>query len=147
MILDTLENMKRYAKDMPDLAKIAEIVKKGDWKDGKTVVDDGLYYMVSHYDTHKKGTSGFETHEKYADVQMVLSGKECIDLSTGKLKERKPYSKENDIAFFDGEDSVGCHMVPGLFVVLFPGEAHEPSLDDGAQCSIKKVVFKVLMKK
>lgn len=143
MIIDRIENLEKYAPLLP-YAKDIKKALEGDLSvDGKRVIDgENCYYTVSTVKTHAKDVNGYETHRDYADVQVVLSGRERMDAGTD-LVERGPYKP--DIQFFDGRQTASWLAPAGWFVVFFPGEAHEPLIwaEEGKVETVHKVVFKV----
>ena len=83
---------------------------------------------------------------KRQDVQCIVSGSEIIDIceNTG-MKARSEYNAENDIQFFDGELAVSYIAKPGKFIVLFPGEGHEPCISVKNPETVRKIVFKLAL--
>ena len=145
MIIDRVEYLEKYAAVIPYAKEIAEALKGDLSKDGRRVIDGSkCYYTVSTVQTRAKGTKGYETHAVYADVQVLLEGRECMDLGR-EIKETTSYDEDQDIQFFTGELASRWHAVPGWFVVFLPGEAHEPLIQEGKPESVRKVVFKVKM--
>jgi biofilm protein TabA len=148
MIFDTIDNMKDYYKEMPELEEAASVLMNLPNQCGSYPMKaQGCRYALSQYTTRAKGTSGFEVHHKFADVQILLEGEEFIDLAFPEgLKERCAFDESQDIQFFDGETRCRMLMKKGCFVVLFPGEAHEPCLECRPETSsVHKIVFKIMI--
>ena len=64
--------------------------------DGKDV-----YVIISQYNSKNSEDAQYESHKKYTDIQIVISGTEYIgltDLSSTSVKT--PYNEERDIAFY-----------------------------------------------
>ena len=145
MIVDRIAYLETYESVIPYAKEIAKVLKTDLVKDGRYEGDgDRFFYTVSTVSTRAKGTKGYETHAVYADVQVVLAGRECMDLGR-EIKETSSYDEEQDIQFFTGELASRWHAVPGWFVVFLPGEAHEPLIQEEKPENIRKVVFKVKM--
>ena len=150
MIIDTIENIEKYAASFPQLRAVAAVLrseKAGANTAGSYATDDAsVRYSVSEYQTRAKGTKGYETHRHAADVQCIMSGSEIIDIceNTG-MKARSEYDAENDIQFFDGELAVSYIAKPGKFIVLFPGEGHEPCISVKNPETVRKIVFKLAL--
>lgn len=144
MIIDNLENLPLYTGVMKELGEVHRIMAEGHFELGAVLVNDSMRYATSEYETREKGLKGYETHKEYADVQIILSGHEVIDIGkAGTLEKRSEYSKSDDIQFFSAEKLASYRAMPGYFILLLPGEAHEPCLDDGEKSRIRKVVFKI----
>ena len=108
---------------------------------------DKLFARIMSYATCAPEDSITEAHREYIDVQMTIVGAERIDwFPTQTLDIHTEYNPENDAAFFHRYDpapaTVNNH--PGMFVVLYPDDAHAPQLwASGEPEDIKKVVVKV----
>ncbi len=150
MILDSLAAIDTYITAFPQLQTVKRILASGLLKDaepGSYRTDDpSVRYNINAYTTHEKGLAGYEVHHREADVQIILSGKELIDIAdASSMKERSPYDSAKDAQFFDGEKLLRYTAFPGTFAVFLPGEAHEPCIISGRPLSVRKVVFKLLM--
>ena len=148
MIIDTIENIEKYAAAFPQLKTVAAVLRSGKAETAMTgsyTTDDAsVRYSVSEYQTRTKGTKGYETHRHAADVQCIVSGEEIIDVcESAGMKARSEYDAENDIQFFDGELALRYIARPGKFIVLFPGEGHEPNLSINEPTTVRKIVFKL----
>ena len=75
---------------------------------GRIDLDNGVYASVQEYETKDENECRFETHEKYFDIQFVVSGKEYIGICD--RKEAIAYAIEH-----------GC---PGDIIVV-AGKGHE----------------------
>ena len=84
MIIDTIENIEKYAASFPQLRAVAAVLRSGKAETAMTgsyTTDDAsVRYSVSEYQTRTKGTKGYETHRHAADVQFIVSGEEIIDI-------------------------------------------------------------------
>lgn len=117
-------------------------------ENGKYIVDEkkDIFAVLSEYIAKDKEDNLFEYHKKYIDVQMLLKGKEYINITdTSNLKEVTKYSKERDIAFGKFENkSDEVLMEEGKIAVFYPSDAHQPCLKhfDNDQ-NIRKIVLKI----
>jgi uncharacterized protein, YhcH/YjgK/YiaL family len=149
MIADLLENADLYAHIDDRLAVGLKYLQSTDFSSlapGKYLIEDSeVFASVSEYDTKKPEDAKWEAHRKYADIQYIISGEEKMGYAPLKTMEvTEAYNPEKDIVFLKGS---GDHMVvkPGMFVVFFPQDAHQPSVSVGSNAPVKKVVIKVLM--
>jgi len=115
---------------------------------GKYVLDgDNLFAIVDGYETKSRDTAKLETHRKYVDVQILISGEETHEVFPKKeLTVSIPYDPEKDAQFYQiPEIPRACvHIQAGDFVVYFPHDAHMPCLMTGnAPQPVKKVVIKL----
>jgi YhcH/YjgK/YiaL family protein len=106
---------------------------------------DNLYAPVSEYYSKKEENARYESHQKYIDIQYVVSGRELIGISNkGDLKEvLQPYDAVKDIMFMS-VNQISNHMAdPGRFFIFFPDDLHRPGLRDGDSTLVRKIVVKV----
>ncbi len=148
MIFDTVKNMKFYSKMMPELETIQKFVL--DFAAGKKenrrydLDGDKLFVSPSVYMPKEHEGAEYESHIKYADVQVMIKGKEYIGVAPLEdCKVTKPFEDGGDIAFYTSEKGSLCLLEEGYFLVLYPQDAHMPCLkvEDGTE--VTKLVFKV----
>ena len=147
MILDNLKNIETY--NLNDNFKTAvKFINENDLNllpIGKTEIDGkNVYVSVSEYQT-KHEVGEFEVHNNYADIQIILSGKERMDWC-----ERKDcfttidYNQEKDVEKVNTNNNFSqLKVAEGQFALFFPNDAHSPNLTDGNQGLVKKAVIKV----
>ena len=111
--------------------------------------DNELYAGIDVYTTRAREAAKLETHRKYVDIQILLSGSEIIDVyPKHTLKVSEPYNPERDAEFYHVPTvtPIRVTLTPGRFVVLFPDDAHMPTLNVGlVPQEVKKVVVKVAL--
>ena len=149
MIFDTISHLPQYLppnvwKDMkPFLLRL-----RPDAQEGKSWLrEPEIFAQISSYKTKPANEGRFETHERYADVQILLSGSEIIVVTPRlNLESHTDYDEQNDIRFYKPADepAVRLAMVPDSFALFFPQDAHCPQLSPytGTQ-DVKKVVIKI----
>jgi len=151
MILDRLENSARYESLGKRFAQAFQLLRTGNLsaKEAGSYEVDGrkLYYLVQTYVTKPASERRFESHRRYADIQVVFSGREMMGFTQVKgLDVQTPYDDSKDIMFFGTPaDYTELKMQAGEFVVLYPGEAHMPQCQWEGPAQVSKVVFKVLI--
>jgi YhcH/YjgK/YiaL family protein len=143
MIFDSLKHIDNYQ----GLGRVYEALKflvETDFSTtelGKYELTDDIYYMVQEYDTKPKTVS--EVHEKYIDIQLVLSGEEVIGVAPIECeKELVDAKPEKDVWHYT------CATQPmtlraGEFMVLYPSDIHMPGATLGDPAAVRKVVVKV----
>jgi len=111
--------------------------------------DDGMYLRVMSYPTRhpEADNTVLESHRDMVDIQMTLQGSERIDwFATESLQAKTPYDAEKDRFLYQrpGPAAASVDVLPGMFVVLFPEDAHMPQLiTHRGDAQVKKVVVKV----
>ena len=143
MIFDSLKHIDNY-KGLGDVYTALEFLAKTDFSSmevGKYELSDTIYYMIQEYETKPKTVS--EVHEKYIDIQFLISGKEVIGVAPieceKELVEAKP---EKDVWKYT------CATQPmwlsaNDFMVLYPSDIHMPGATLGESTPCRKVVVKV----
>lgn len=145
MIKDKLVYADTYYGISENLKIGLEWLKNADFKninDGKYVINDDLYVNIQTYET--KDTALFEAHRKYIDIQYIISGEEKIGISDYNMcSTLEEYNKEKDIEFLSANSDNYEILRDGEFVILFPHDAHQPSLDNNKKRTVRKAVVKV----
>jgi biofilm protein TabA len=114
---------------------------------GRTpIVGDDVYAVASKYTTKAIETARFEAHQKFLDVQYVVSGQETIGFiaAASGLTVLEPYNAAKDVEFFAPPSNyTRLEMRPGQFALFRPGEAHMPNCHLDGPHDVVKVVVKV----
>lgn len=147
MILDRLENAKKYEALHPKFAKAFDYLRKfsTDIAPGRYELDgDKLYVNVMDIQNHGRETAKLEAHKKYIDIQYIFSGDEemgwkdtalCGSVSTA-------YDDKADYALYTDSADSWFAVPAGAFTIFFPEDAHAPSIGSG---TVRKAVVKVLV--
>jgi len=146
MIVDTLDQLRKYSVMNPEFAKVADFLEKNpDLQVGKYEINgDKSFAMVSEYDAKEVGV--WEAHRKYVDIQTVLLGEENFGFAPLKnMKTSESYNLDKDIEFFEGEGEY-LHLQKGKMLILFPWDAHKPGMIGKQKTKIRKLVIKVAHK-
>lgn len=86
-----------------------------------------------------------EVHEKFIDVQFLVSGRERLGFTpdTGSY-ETEERLEEKDLIFYKTVENEGfVEAVPGCYSIFFPADVHRPAVAAGEPMKIRKVVVKV----
>ena len=103
-----------------------------------------LFVYVDEYVTRNEEDVLFEAHKKYADIQVLISGKEKIGILP--LKNTSifiPYDENKDIMFLTAEAENYRIATPEKFFLFFPDDAHRPTVKVLENTNVRKVVVKV----
>lgn len=104
-----------------------------------------IYAQVFDAETVPIDKKRAESHEKYLDLQFLVSGRERLGFTknTGeyKVSEKIP---ERDIIFYDSIADEGfIESRPGCMCIFFPTDIHRPELISGEAMKLRKVVVKI----
>ncbi len=113
---------------------------------GTYQVTDDFYFMIQEYETKIAQNCRLETHDRYADIQWIISGEEEIDtVSRTGLAVDEEYDEKRDVAFWKEPDEM-CQTIltTGSYAILPPSIAHKPQMRASeVACHVKKCVAKV----
>lgn len=145
MIWDTLSNAGRYKGISHAMNAALEWLAQTDLnklENGRVDIDTGVYANVADVDRKPPEDGAWEKHKLYADIQISLLGEEQIGvLPVSEVSAWGDYDDRRDCTFSSAPGmGVPVSIKPGLFVVLFPWDAHKPGIGGGHG---RKVVIKV----
>ncbi|MBA3686399.1 MAG: YhcH/YjgK/YiaL family protein [Planctomycetes bacterium] len=150
MILAPLADADRYAGLHPRFARA--FAWCGEQRnlaaaDGRRELGDGLAVIIESGSTHDPRERRFESHRANIDIQVNLSGGECMDwIPTAELRVEDDFAPDGDIAFYAQPERPATRLVvdPGWFAIFYPQDAHKPVLHRVATATpFRKLVFKV----
>lgn len=109
---------------------------------GRYDLAEGVYVNVMTYEPKATDCPICETHNNYADIQLILDGQEYMGYAPlDMLTQDSEYIVERDIQFWKGKVAL-LPVRKGEWVLFLPHEPHAPSISiDGK--TVKKAVFKI----
>ena len=139
IINDSLED--RCFKALEFLSSLRE----DDLSLGRHDVNDAFYYNVQEYETKVDNLRHFESHIKYVDIQMLVSGVENLQvIDINRLQVETPYNETKDCLFYHPTNYAASTILrPGSAIILYPKDAHRTVAYHEKPCCVKKVVGKV----
>jgi YhcH/YjgK/YiaL family protein len=149
MICDRIDNSGRYTAISPGIALALEALRSGrlaSAPDGRHDLDgDNVFALVQRYATRPLDKCMFESHRKYIDVQMLISGSEAMGHSPiSKLKVTSPYDDAKDVALYAPLPApTWLKLSGGEFAIFFPEDGHMPCAQSGGPSDVVKIVVKV----
>jgi len=148
MILDTLKRHAAYHALNPRLAKAFTYLWNTDLKalpEGKHAIDgDDIFINVMSGDLKQPQDAPLEAHDKYIDIQVLITGEEeryGWRARAACTSPRGEMSVEKDALFFDDRPDTSFTLRTGEFVIFFPDDVHAPMMGSG---HVKKCIVKVL---
>lgn len=144
MVLDTLDNLMKYASLHENFEKVFRYILQLDFNDlnpSTIVLDDNAYLKIDEVDLRNAEDAHLEVHDQYIDIQIAVGNSECIGYRS--RKECKKMLREdwaNDIAFFEDDFEFTFCLPKNSFAILFPWDAHAPIIGVG---KTKKIIAKV----
>ena len=145
MILDTLENIGKYASLNPLFPKVVEYLQNTDLmaQEPGRVNIDGNKLFVNHNVAKGKTVdeARMETHNAMIDIQIPLSCDEVMGYTPRQYLAEAEYDAAKDITFYLDRPEPYITVHPGEFVIFFPEDGHAPNISPVPE--YKKVIFKV----
>lgn len=92
----------------------------------KYFITDDIYALEQVFYTKPRTECFFESHRKYVDIQMIISGSELIEcISTSKLNIKVPYNSDKDlITYQDTINSIKLPLSSNEIAIYFQEDAH-----------------------
>lgn len=146
MILDTFENLSSYCCLNSGFEKALNFLSRDDLKDfppNKYEIEGEEIFAIIVNETGKDKNDGtLEIHQKYIDIQFVLSG---TDEMGWKPKQQcsspiGQYDKEKDVLFFNDKPSTWFSVKANSYAIFFPEDCHMAMFSEN---NIHKVIIKV----
>lgn len=146
MILDCLENAEKYICLNPHFATAFAVLLRTNlvcFAEGRLEIDGDDVYAVIVKDSGRKPEDALlETHDKYIDIQYVISGTDSIGWKARKnlSQPKDDYDASRDVTFYEDKPDAWPAVGPGMFGIYFPEDGHMPMISDG---ELHKVIIKV----
>ncbi|MBI5473353.1 MAG: YhcH/YjgK/YiaL family protein [Ignavibacteriae bacterium] len=144
MVLDVIENSKRYVTLHPHFRSVLETLSLMKTVGSENLVIDGeMVYIIFSQQVGKRREEVFlEAHKKYIDIHFCFEGEEEIGWRAVQhcISPDKPYDEEKDFMTFTDKPESWLSLSPGSFAIFFPEDAHALMVSDGL---VKKAVVKV----
>jgi biofilm protein TabA len=145
MIIDRIENATLYYPLHPKFKQAFDYVNSIDVYSipvGRHEIDNKMYVLVQEYTTKLKEQGKWEAHRRYIDLQYVVQGAEGIGYANIHHLRQDEYVAEKDFLPLFGEGQQ-IELRSGYFVLLFPEDAHKPSMALGESQPARKIVVKI----
>lgn len=151
MIVDNIKNAHLYY-NLGEKYKIAfEFLKNTDMKNlenGKYPIQgEEIYIIVQEYETKPEKEGKLEAHQKYTDIQYIITGQEKLGyLDISKFKPTTFYDTDKDIIFGQNNCAQNCDFIEakeGDFLIFTPQDAHMPCISIDGAFEVKKAVIKI----
>ena len=149
-IIGKIVESEKYCALHPLFGKAFAFLKRADIAElpsGRYEIDgEKCWASIQEVELKPLSERKLETHRKYIDIQVPLTGAECIGIAEMSAEAQTlPFDVEKDFVLYDGE-AEPVILEPGDFAIFFPPlGAHAPCCiaPNGSQ-KIKKIVIKIL---
>jgi YhcH/YjgK/YiaL family protein len=152
MIFASLTDSATYAALSPRFAAAFDFCRRVDLRTlplGRhDVQGDDVFALLQENPLKPESACRWEAHRTYADIQLVLTGTECMGVvPLAACEPESPFDPAADVGFFrlTRPPAQKLTLPEGHFAIFFPHDAHMPLIapagSEGAV--VRKVVFKV----
>jgi len=151
MICDRLANAARYQRLHPlfpaAFAWATDVGNRARADGEYPIQGKDLYAIVQSGQTMPAADKRFESHRRYIDIQLNLSGSEIMEWTpVDGLPVADDFRPDNDIRFHQpvADGATPLLVKPDEFAIFWPEDAHKPCCHPhGAPQAFRKIVFKV----
>ncbi|HEY3341614.1 MAG TPA: YhcH/YjgK/YiaL family protein [Anaerolineae bacterium] len=146
MIYDNIKNAHLYASLGARFQQAFDYLQQTDLLAlpvGRIELDGkNLYVMVQEYTSKLPEQGKWEAHQRYIDLQYIVSGVEKMGFAALTSLTLGAYTSEKDFQALSGE-GVFLPLGAGDFMLLWPQDAHMPGMAINTPGPVKKVVVKI----
>ena len=96
-----------------------------------------------HYTTMPREEAAFEAHLDYADIHLLVEGREFIGVTPIEKLTVTKVDREADNIECHGPVETKIPMEPGKVLIVFPEDAHMVKIENGGAVKVEKAVVKV----
>ena len=150
MIYDHLKNIEKYRKLGPGFDKGIDFILANMSKSleaGRYEIDETVYAQVNVYETKTPEEAFIEAHTEHVDFQFMFEGSEDVVWAPLHMVTPTEELPDQDLYKFSG-DGNRYPLEKGYFMILYPTDAHMPSLiREGVRQKCKKIVLKIKVNK
>ena len=102
--------------------------------------------LAQNYLLKAREDAKIEGHKIFTDIHLLFADSEIIGYAPQGSLTEKSYVEKFDFIEYGGKTDTFVTLRPGMFVLFFPGEPHQPLIMDEKPKLIDKVIFKIAMK-
>ncbi len=135
MIKDHINNAHQYDNLHPNFRSVLEILQSLNLdalQPGHIELDGNYVYInINETKSKNKEEAKLESHRRYIDIQMPLSGKETFGVksTTNCTNPIGEFDTERDILFYEDTPTEYITLNKGEFIIFFPDDAHAPCIN------------------
>lgn len=147
MIYTKRSNLYRYLGISEAMDTAIRYLQTADLRDllkGRNEIDgDNAFVNRFDYQTMPQEQAIWEGHIRYADIHVLLSGREKIGVTNAAHLTETVRKPEEDFVGFEGEVLSWFPMTPEDALIVFPEDIHMVKVQDGESTLVEKACFKV----
>ena len=148
MICDSMRAFSRYAALAPEVweklsaffAALTEDTEPGSYE----LAGPALRVNLVDAKLAPVESGKYEAHRQFIDIHIPLDGEETILCRPDScdLKQLSAYDADNDCVFYETAPGVSVGLYTGYFLLIYPGEPHQPQIGDAGSVR-RKIIVKI----
>ena len=144
MIICPWKELPRYAAVIPGLEEAMKAVEALESYEPATIPLSGSNkILVQKVTTKAWETSQLEAHREFLDIQYIISGKEMVGWAPlDTLTPADEFNTQKDKGMYTGKNTP-IAIEEGYCYVVYPEDAHAPSVHMGEGGEVIKLVIKL----
>jgi YhcH/YjgK/YiaL family protein len=146
MIIDTLDNLEKYAFLNPLLKEVISFLKANEVSSlpegHHPIKGEDVFVNIQARAGKTRKEAVLEYHRQMIDIQIPFNTTETYGYRPTAELPQQGFDAKKDIGFAEGvepQQYVSCQ--PGMFVMFFPQDGHAPLISDAKE--VKKAIFKI----
>ncbi|WP_461216031.1 NanQ anomerase/TabA/YiaL family protein [Lacticaseibacillus sp. GG6-2] len=152
MIISNLNSLDTaLLRKQPVFNEVFQYIETNDLKqlsEGRyDVGENGAFILIQKYQTRDEQDCKYESHRKYIDFQLILSGQELMRVKEiGEMVLSEDHFAESDAGFYElpTTEVIEKTFNTGEYAVFFPGDVHQPCVKtDGKSSNVIKACIKI----
>lgn len=151
MIRTTVTEINRYFCLDRGIKLAVDFIKNSDLASlppGRYPIDGAkVFALIQEVRTIFSEEALFENHFRSADLQMTISGEECVGYCpVAKLIKSGSYNEATDVQNYTGQaDCIMQNKANESVSIFFPEDGHQPYVTRDISQPIKKIVVRINM--
>lgn len=148
MIYDVVKNASKYKGLSKELDTALDFITNTNIKElecGRIDIDgEQVFANVMEYMTKLPSEGFFESHKKYIDIHMLITGEERVSVTDiDKVTDLSEYSEVDDFQKHEAKVYSDSLITEDCFMICFPQDAHRPGMAIEDKQEVKKIVLKI----
>lgn len=147
MIECAVADLKDFLGISRELDEAIRYLLESEWQalpHGRMEIDgENVYINRFAYQTSEMKDEPFETHSRYMDIHLLISGCECVSAADPEKLAEFQRNDAEDYVLANGDALQTTELRPGRALLVPPGEAHRTKEAMGGVCTVEKAVCKV----
>ena len=146
MICDSMRAFNRYAALAPEVWEKLSAFFAGLTEDTETgsyeLAGPALRVNLVDAKLAPVESGKYEAHRQFIDIHIPLDGEETVLCRPDScdLKQLSAYDAGNDCVFYETAPGVNVGLEPGYFLLIYPGEPHQPQIGTAGSVRRKLIV-------